>query len=138
MFRFTAEPLTRANVFEQLEMLGAIVVEQGRVLQVSLLDYHFAFRWVELPIGLQACRDEAAEMAGEICTWHIDMGATGAERARWSQLAVTQQLRYYPVADAEKAFAQHRVLAEGGECERVLISLRMNGSPQALLCDYIV
>ncbi len=138
MFRFVAEPLTRENVLEQLEILGAIVVEQGRVLQVSLLDYHFAFRWVELPAGIQACREDVAIEAGDMRTGHIDLGADDEEQARWQRLSVEQQLSYHPVEDAEKAFAQHRQLVEAGEYERILISLRMSDGPQALVCDYVV
>ncbi|GAA0697327.1 hypothetical protein GCM10009104_27020 [Marinobacterium maritimum] len=138
MFRFVAEPLTRENVLEQLEMLGAIVVEQGRVLQVSLLDYHFAFRWVELPAELEAIREKVAQVADEMHTWHLDVGASDEEQVRLRGLAVEKRLEYCPLMDTEQAFAQHRALAEAGECERILISLRMSDSPEALICDYIV
>ncbi len=138
MFRFTAEPLTRENVPEQLEMLGALVVLQGAVLQVSLLDYHFAFRWVELPAGLEVVREEVAQVADEMHTWHLDAGAGDEEQARLRRLAVEQRLEYCALTNAEQVFTQHRQLVETGACERILISLRMSGSPEALVCDYIV
>ncbi len=131
------QPLSTENLLEQLEMLGAVLVIQRQVLQLSLLDLHFAFRWTDdLEGWIQACRAEDTD----ISILFIDVAATKIEQSNLAQYARQLEIDYSPQPDADTAFKLHRqqVEMEQPAVERILISLRMSDSDQVLVCDYIL
>lgn len=136
-------PLATDNLIEQLEMLGGLVVIQGPVLQLSLLDLHFAFCWVE---DLERWVRQRHAESPELSIVFIDASVSDSERAFWQNNPHELNLEYTPVADADSAFTLHRRLVEqeaalagaGRNVERILISLRMSDSERVLVADYIL
>ena len=136
-------PLATDNLIGQLEMLGGLVVIQGPVLQLSLLDLHFAFCWVE---DLERWVRQRHAESPELSIIFIDASASSNEQAFWQIGSHQLGLEYTPVADADAAFALHRRLVEqeealagaGRNVERILISLRMSDSERVLVADYIL
>ncbi len=127
-----AEPLRLTNAIEQLEMQGGMLIQQGPVLQLSLLDYHFALRWVEIPGEWAAWLQSAA--SEEMKTLHLHLSAAGTE----GQIRIPAGLEHCRVESLEEVFQRHRLAAETGQTERILITLEMQDAPCALVCDYIV
>lgn len=138
MLGWASEPLTSDNVTEQFEQQGAVTLVQGPVLQVSLLQHHYAFRWVEVPDELDAWCAEGVALAAQMSTVRIDLGVSPAERLRLSTQSREQGVDYRAVDDLEQLLAQHRKLAEALRVERILLSVRMSKGDRALVCDYIV
>lgn len=133
MFRFPAEPLGEHNLVEQLEMLGGMLVQQGDVLQFSLLDHHFALTRIEQPEALARWLQKAADAAPDLRTLYIELPA--GEDASTAPPTSFQRCR---VSGIEAAFDRHRRAAGALECDRVLISLALQNSPATLVCEYIV
>lgn len=138
MWQLSPGPLTADTLLEQLEMLGGRAVVQGKVLQYSRLEYHFAFCTVDLPAGLRQRLDDAGQAAQEMRTLHIDAGVPVAEQADWAGYALVRGLEYQSVADADAAFSAHLDAVEGGLHDRILVSLRLTDSAVAVVSDYIV
>jgi hypothetical protein len=133
VFRFPAEPLSEHNLVEQLEMLGGILVQQGDVLQFSLLDHHFALTRIEQPGALVRWLQRAADAAPDLRTLYIELPAGEHERT-----APPTSFQHCRVSGIETAFDRHRRAAGALECDRVLISLALQDSPATLVCEYIV
>jgi len=138
MLGWESEPLTPDNVAEQFEQQGAVTLMQGPILQVSLLQHHYAFRWVALPDELDAWCVQGVALAAQMATVQIDLGASSVEQCRLFTLRREQGVEYLAVADLEQLLAQHRQLAEALQVERILLSVRMHEGDRALVCDYIV
>ncbi len=133
------QPLSTKNLVEQLEMLGAVVVIQQQVLQLSWLDLHFAFRWSDdLEGWIKARRAEDTD----ISILFIDVAAEDYQQSLLAEMAGILNIDYAPLPDADAAFKQHRQQVERSleqlGVERVLISLRMSDSDQVLVCDYLI
>lgn len=133
MFRFPTEPLGEHNLVEQLEMLGGMLVQQGDVLQFSLLDHHFALTRIERPEALAHWLQQAADAAPDLRTLYIELPASEHDSTKTPVC-----FEYCRVSGIEAAFDRHRVAADGLECDRVLISLALQNSPATLVCEYIV
>ncbi|QSR36765.1 hypothetical protein CFI10_17645 [Marinobacterium iners] len=133
MFRFPSEPLSEHNLVEQLEMLGGLLVQQGDVLQFSLLDHHFALTRIEQPGALVRWLEKAADTAPDLRTLYIELPA--GERA---STAPPTRFEHCRVSGVEAAFDRHRMAAGALECDRVLISLALQDSSATLVCEYIV
>lgn len=130
-------PLTADNLIDQLEMLGGMAVMQNRVLQYSRLEHHFAFCYLETE-ALQQRLGEAGEVAAEMRTLLIDAGVTADDARHWHSLAITNDVEYQPVADAEAAFNRHLEAVQSGRYQRVLIALRLSDTSGMVFSDYIV
>ncbi len=133
------QPLSTENLIEQLEMLGAVVVIQQQVLQLSLLDLHFAFRWSDdLEGWVKARRAEDTDISILL----IDVAAEDYQQSYFAKTAGMLKIDYAPLPNADAAFKQHRQQVECSleqpGVERILISLRMSDSDQVLVCDYLI
>lgn len=133
MFRFPTEPLGEHNLVEQLEMLGGMLVQQGDVLQFSLLDHHFALTRIERPEALAHWLQQAADAAPDLRTLYIELPASEHDSTKTPVC-----FEYCRVSGIEAAFDRHRRAAGALECDRVLISLALQNSPATLVCEYIV
>jgi len=133
MFPFSAEPLREDNLVEQLEMLGGMLIQQGDVLQFSLLDHHVALRPVTRPEGLADWLQQAADAAPDLRTLYIELPAGDRDST-----AVPACFEHCPVGDIEAAFDRLRMAAGALEYERVLISLALQDSSVTRVCEYIV
>ncbi|MET3999186.1 hypothetical protein [Marinobacterium sp. MBR-109] len=133
MFRFPAEPLSEHNLAEQLEMLGGMLIQQGDVLQFSLLDHHFALTRIEQPEALARWLQQAADAAPDLRTLYIELPA-----GEHASTAPPARFEHRSVATVEEVFTCHRRVTENLECDRVLISLALQDSPATLVCEYIV
>jgi len=133
MFGSMSEPLNEHNLADQLEMLGGLLVQQGDVLQFSLLDHHFALTRIEQPGALVRWLEKAADTAPDLRTLYIELPA--GEHASTAPPACFEHCR---VSGVEAAFDRHRRAAVALECDRVLISLALQDSPATLVCEYIV
>ncbi|GAA0793286.1 hypothetical protein [Marinobacterium sediminicola] len=138
MLIWESEPMTRSNAVEHLEMLGGVVVIQGRVLQLSLLEHHFAFRWTDEPdVWVLQKLEEAPELAN----LYIDASASNVQQAYWLEQSRTLPFEYAAMGNADAAFQYHRQRVEPpvgqAQVERILISLRASDSLGALVCEYI-
>lgn len=133
MFGSMSEPLNEHNLAAQLEMLGGLLVQQGDVLQFSLLDHHFALTRIEQPGALVRWLEKAADTAPDLRTLYIELPA--GERASTEPPTRFEHCR---VSGVEAAFDRHRMAAGALECDRVMISLALQDSSATLVCEYIV
>jgi|SRR5690554_956641 hypothetical protein len=133
MFGSMSEPLNEHNLADQLEMLGGILVQQGDVLQFSLLDHHFALTRIDRPEALAHWLQQAADAAPDLRTLYIELPASEHDSAKTPVC-----FEYCRVSGIEAAFDRHRRAAEAFEHDRVLISLALQDSPATLVCEYIV